>query len=103
MGHREAGFGLEEIGRNLTPSPFLSTGVGAVAALARAGGTQAGRWLPSIASGETIVALAIDEGAKHRPDRIATTATRAGNGFRLDGKKSFVLHGHVAEIGRAHV
>ena len=43
-------------------------------------------------------ALAIDEGAKHRPDRIATTATRAGNGFRLDGKKSFVLHGHVADM-----
>src|SRR3546814_521937 len=91
MGHMEAGIVLEEIGRNLTPSPFLSTGVGAVAALAKAGGTQAGRWLPAIASGEAIVALAIDEGAKHRPDRIATTATRAGNGFRLDGKKSFVL------------
>src|SRR3546814_3151636 len=61
MGHMEAGIVLEEIGRNLTPSPFLSTSVGAVAALARAGGTQAGRWLPSIASGETIVALAIAE------------------------------------------
>ncbi len=98
MGHMEAGIVLEEIGRNLTPSPFLSTSVGAVAALAKAGGTQAGRWLPAIASGEAIVALAIDEGAKHRPDRIATTATRAGNGFRLDGKKSFVLHGHVADM-----
>ena len=98
MGHMEAGIVLEEIGRNLTPSPFLSTSVGAVAALAKAGGTQAGRWLPAIASGEAIIALAIDEGAKHRPDRIATTATRAGNGFRLDGKKSFVLHGHVADM-----
>jgi alkylation response protein AidB-like acyl-CoA dehydrogenase len=98
MGHMEAGIVLEEIGRNLTPSPFLSTSVGAVAALAKAGGTQAGRWLPAIAGGEAIVALAIDEGAKHRPDRIATTATRAGNGFRLDGKKSFVLHGHVADM-----
>ena len=28
----------------------------------------------------------------------STTATRAGNGFRLDGKKSFVLHGHVADM-----
>src|SRR3546814_1684021 len=68
MGHMEAGIVLEEIGRNLTPSPFLSTGVGAVAALAKAGGTQAGRWLPAIASGEAIVALAIDEGAKHRSE-----------------------------------
>ena len=98
MGHVEAGIVLEEIGRNLTPSPFLSTSVGAVAALAKAGGTQAERWLPAIAAGEAIVALAIDEGSKHRPDRIATTATRAGNGFRLDGKKDFVLHGHVADM-----
>src|SRR3546814_10911659 len=94
----EAGIVLEEIGRNLTPSPFRATGVGAVAALAKAGGTQASRWLPAIAGGEAIIALAIDEGAKHRPDRIATTATRSGNGFRLDGKKSFVLHGHVADM-----
>ena len=36
MGHAEAGIVLEEIGRNLTPSPFLSTSVGAVAALAKA-------------------------------------------------------------------
>src|SRR3546814_8248181 len=28
-------------------------------------------WLPAIAAGEAIIALAIDEGAKHRPDRIA--------------------------------
>src|SRR3546814_1621952 len=66
----EAGIVLEEIGRNLTPSPFRATGVGAVAALAKAGGTQASRWLPAIAGGEAIIALAIDEGAKHRPDRI---------------------------------
>jgi alkylation response protein AidB-like acyl-CoA dehydrogenase len=98
MGHAEAGIVLEEIGRNLTPSPFLSTSVGAAAALAKAGGTQADRWLPAIAAGEAIVALAIDEGAKHRPERIAATATRSGNGFRLDGRKSFVLHGHVADM-----
>ena len=98
MGNAEAGIVLEEIGRNLTPSPFLSTSVGAVAALSKAGGTQAARWLPAIAAGEAIAALAIDEGAKHRPERIATTATRSGNGFRLDGKKSFVLHGHVADL-----
>ncbi len=98
MGHAEAGIVLEEIGRNLTPSPFLSTSVGAVAALTKAGGTQADRWLPAIAAGKAIIALAVDESSKHRPDRIATTATRSGNGFRLDGKKCFVLHGHVADM-----
>lgn len=97
MGHMEAGIVLEEIGRNLTPSPFLTTSVGAVSALSAAGGVQADRWLPAIAAGEAIVALAIDEQARHRPERVATKASRSGNGFRLDGQKSFVLHGHVAD------
>ena len=33
LGHVEAGVVLEAIGRNLSPSPFLSTAVGAVTAL----------------------------------------------------------------------
>lgn len=98
MGHMEAGIVLEEIGRNLSPSPFLSTSVGAVAALVAGGGTQAARYLPAIAAGEAIAALAIDESARHRPERVATKASRSGNGFRLDGQKSFVLHGHVADV-----
>ena len=32
-----------------------------------------------------------------RPARIATTAERSGNGFRLNGAKGFVLDGHVAD------
>ncbi len=98
MGHAEAGIVLEEIGRNLTPSPFLSTSVGAVAALVAGGGAAAAEWLPAIASGAAIAALAVDEGAKHRPERIACTATRSGNGWRLDGRKSFVIGGHVADV-----
>ena len=98
LGHAEAGIVMEEIGRNLTASPFLSTGIGAVAAFKKAGGAQAERWLPAIAAGEAIFALAIDEGPKHRPERIATAATRSGNGFRLDGRKVFVLHGHSADV-----
>lgn len=98
MGHMEAGIVLEEIGRNLTPSPFLTTSVGAVEALKTGGGVQASRWLPAISAGQAIAALAIDEQARHRPDRVSTKATRSGNGFRLDGQKSFVVHGHVADV-----
>ena len=93
LGHVEAGIVLEEIGRNLTPSPFLSTAVAAVEAL-KAGDAD----LPRIVSGDAIVALAIDEGAKHRPGSIAMVAERSGNGFKLSGKKQFVLHGHVADM-----
>jgi len=95
LGHVEAGVVLEEIGRNLSPSPFLSTAVAAVEALKGTG--QAERWFPSIIAGETVAALAIDEGAKHR-DTVAMTAERSGNGFKLTGAKRFVTHGHTADL-----
>lgn len=95
LGHVEAGIVLEEIGRNLSPSPFLATSVAAVAALT---GTAPGeRWLPEIAAGKTIAALAIDERAKHG-DSVTLRAERSGNGFRLSGTKQFVAHGHVADL-----
>lgn len=95
LGHVEAGVVLEEIGRNLSPSPFLTTAVAAVAALD--GTAQAEHWFPGILSGETVAALAIDDGPKHR-ERVAMRAERAGNGFRLSGAKQFVTHGHVADL-----
>lgn len=95
LGHVEAGVVLEEIGRNLTPSPFLFTAVAAVEALK--GTAAAERWFPGIVAGETVAGLAIDESAKHR-DAVALKAERSGNGFRLSGTKRFVTHGHVADL-----
>jgi len=95
LGHVEAGVVLEEIGRNLSPSPFLATAVAAVEALK--GSAAARAWYPGILAGETVAALAIDEGAKH-DGRIAMQAERAGNGFRLTGAKQFVTNGHVADL-----
>ncbi|MFM6854632.1 MAG: acyl-CoA dehydrogenase family protein [Sphingopyxis sp.] len=98
LGHAEAGIILEEIGRNLTPSPFLTTAVAATAALNAAGGATADQWLPRIAAGDAVIALAIDESARHRPERTALTAERSGNGFRLTGTKTFVINGHSADM-----
>ena len=98
LGHAEAGIVLEEIGRNLTPSPFLATSVAAASALGAAGGAMANEWLPRIAAGDAVIALAIDEAARHRPERTALRTERAGNGFKLSGTKTFVLHGHVADM-----
>ncbi|WP_380785751.1 acyl-CoA dehydrogenase family protein [Sphingomonas sp. R86521] len=95
MGHVEAGIVLEEIGRNLSPSPFLTTAVAAVEALT--GTPHAARWFPGIVAGETVAALAIDERAKHG-GAIGMTAERSGNGFKLTGQKRFVGHGHVADL-----
>jgi alkylation response protein AidB-like acyl-CoA dehydrogenase len=99
LGHVEAGVLMEEIGRNLTPSPFLSSAVVAASALARAGSdSQKREYLPKIVAGELIATLAVDETAKHRPRKIALKATRSGNGFALSGSKSFVVDGHVAGL-----
>ncbi len=95
LGHVEAGVVLEEIGRNLSPSPFLSTAVAAVEALK--GTPHAARWFPGIVAGETVAALAIDERAKHGSG-ITMRAERSGNGFKLSGTKQFVTHGHVADL-----
>jgi len=96
LGHVEAGIVLEEIGRNLTPSPFLTSAIAFVTALK--GTAHAARWFPAIIAGETVAALAIDEGAKHRPEGIAMRAERSGNGFSLSGRKQFVVQGASADI-----
>jgi len=96
LGQVEANLVLEEIGRNLTPSPFLTTSVAAVRALQ--GSAQAERWFPGIVAGETIAALAIDEGKNHNPAATALEAKRQGNGFLLNGHKQFVVHGASADL-----
>jgi acyl-CoA dehydrogenase len=98
LGVVEAGLIGEQLGHTLTPSPFLSTAVLAAWAIAQAGSpAQRLRLLPRIAAADTVLALAVEEHGKHRPAAIATTATRDGAGFRLDGSKLFVPDGHVAE------
>ena len=96
LGHVEAGIVLEEIGRNLTPSPFLITAVAVVEALR--GSASRARWLPGILSGDTVAALAVDEGPKHRPEAVAMRAERSGNGFKLSGRKQFVVQGASADF-----
>lgn len=98
MGHVEAGIVLEEIGRNLTPSPFLTSSVMAATALDAASADLRGRYLPGLIAGENVFAVAIDEGPRHRPERIKTRAERSGNGFRLSGAKDFVVHGGSADM-----
>lgn len=98
MGHVEAGIVCEEIGRNLTPSPFLISAVAVAEALKTAPHDVRARWLPGIVAGETVAALATDEGPKHRSFDIAMTASPSGNGYKLTGEKSFVVQGASADV-----
>jgi alkylation response protein AidB-like acyl-CoA dehydrogenase len=93
-----AGLIAEEIGRNLSATPFLSTAILAATTLNK-GGSQAQKetLLPQIAAGELIVALATDERPRHAPFNIATRASGSAGKFKLNGKKLHVLDGHVAD------
>jgi acyl-CoA dehydrogenase len=103
--HGGTGFGwqalgaiLTETGRQLTASPLLATVVVGTAALLRGSAAQQGAHLPAIAAGERTFALALEEGPHHAPFAVATSARRDGDAFVVDGRKTFVLDGHVAEV-----
>jgi alkylation response protein AidB-like acyl-CoA dehydrogenase len=89
---------LEEFGRALVPGPFMSTVIGGAIPLLEAGSeAQKREYLPRIASGELIMTLALTEpSASYEPDGIATTATREGDQYVLNGTKLFVTDAHVA-------
>ena len=96
LGAVEAALVLEEIGRNLTPSPFLTTAVAAARAIE--GTAHAERWYPGILSGDAVLSLAVDESRRHAPERSTLKAERRGNGFLLNGAKQFVVHGNSADM-----
>ena len=95
FGYLSMGLILEELGRTLTASPLLVSGMAAASALVLGGSdAQKTEWLTKIAEGTAVGALAIDEGPHHAPDKVATTF----EGGKITGKKSFVLEGFKADI-----
>src|SRR5690606_5671524 len=98
-GYLSMGLIREELGRTLTASPLLASGLGAASALVLGGSDeQKSNWLPKIASGEVVGALAVDEGAHHAPEKVALKAEKSGDGYTLNGTKSFVLEGLAANL-----
>src|SRR5579864_2648886 len=102
-----AGFGMvelcivaEEFGRALLCAPYFSTAVLAANAILNAGTeAQKSAFLPDIAKGARLATLAITEpDGNWDPSSIKTVATRDADGFRLDGAKSYVVDGHVANL-----
>jgi alkylation response protein AidB-like acyl-CoA dehydrogenase len=91
---------LEELGAALYGGPYLASGVLAATALLASTDEAARRdLLPGIASGETIATLAFTEDdGSWDPGKIRLAATKAGDDWRLDGHKSFVLDGGTAGL-----
>ena len=99
FGYGGLGVVLEETGKTLVSSPLISTVlVGATAIVQLGNETQKQDLLPKIVAGELLTALALDEHTNHNPSKIATTATKVDGGYALNGSKTFVLDGHVANM-----
>jgi alkylation response protein AidB-like acyl-CoA dehydrogenase len=88
-----------ELGRGLVVEPVIPAAVCAAAVLARFGTpVQKDRWLTALAGGGKIVTLAWQEPAsRYRPESVRTVATRSADGYVLNGSKSLVWHGEIAD------
>ncbi len=100
LGYGYVGLGLviEQMGRNLSVSPLMSS-IATAASLVNIAGSEEQKQdlLPRIASGNLLLALALQEGRHHAPEKTSLRATSNDNGYSLSGKKVAVLDAHVAD------
>jgi alkylation response protein AidB-like acyl-CoA dehydrogenase len=91
---------LGELGRALAPVPFLSSvAMSGQIILAHGSEEQRARWLPGIASGDRIAALAVSE----QPQGFAgggmeIEAQDTTDGWKLTGQKDYVLDAPAADL-----
>jgi alkylation response protein AidB-like acyl-CoA dehydrogenase len=99
-GYADLAIVLHELGRAITPSPFLASAVLATGALTLADNERlAAGFLASLAAGQSLgsVALAGTDGS-YDHGRLTTTWQSSGASVRLDGVSAFVLDADVADV-----
>ncbi|MBL6458014.1 acyl-CoA dehydrogenase family protein [Belnapia sp. T6] len=108
FGEDEGGFGggpvetlivAEQIGRYITLEPWMSTVVIGGGFL-RHGASQELRneLVPQVASGEMLLAFAqVERQSRYDLFDVATTAKRDGDGWVINGRKGYVVHGDSAD------
>jgi alkylation response protein AidB-like acyl-CoA dehydrogenase len=89
-------------GRALVVEPYLATVVLCGSLLQQyasdASEAKCAQKLSAIAAGETRMSLAVHERAgRYQYAYVATTATREGDSYIINGQKSVVIHGDVAD------
>ena len=91
---------MEALGRALGVEPWLATAVMAARCVATAGTEdQKSYLLPRILDGSMRLACAFGEpGSRHDPAQVETTARLDGGFWVLNGAKSVVVHGAVADL-----
>jgi alkylation response protein AidB-like acyl-CoA dehydrogenase len=90
---------FEEMGRFAVPSPFANTVVLCGIPILEAGNPdQKKSFLPRLAAGEAIMALALTEAsATYTPEGVEVSATRDGTDFIINGTKLFIEDAHIAD------
>jgi alkylation response protein AidB-like acyl-CoA dehydrogenase len=97
MGPVEAMVVMEELGRGLVMEPLAQT-LMASHALRYAPAPLQSQWLPDVASGEALVALAVQErSARYQLNWADTTAVQSGSAWVVSGKKILVAAGAHAK------
>ena len=99
-GFEELAVVIEQFGEALVVEPFVPSVVVAAGLIRELGTTaQKGAWLPAIANGASIAALAHGErAARGTPAFVETRATPQGDGWRLDGAKAVIWGADVADL-----
>jgi acyl-CoA dehydrogenase len=96
LGLVELGLIAHQAGRTLSGAPFLTSNFGAAKAIELYGNdTQKARWLPGLASGETIGAIAFAAGADALPAQPAVIL----NSGKIEGTAPGVSGGLLADVG----
>jgi 3-oxocholest-4-en-26-oyl-CoA dehydrogenase beta subunit len=90
---------MEEIGRGCLTGPFFSTAVLSTLPILAAGSAELKKeFLPGIAKGENIFALALTEpSATYEASGIATKAVRDKGSYIINGTKLFIHDAHIAD------
>ena len=90
---------VEQLAHGLVTEPYIPSVVLAGGLLARLGSAeQKQRALRPILEGDTSAALAYGERqSRYDLTDCLTRAERSGDGYRLDGEKTWVLNGHAAD------
>jgi pimeloyl-CoA dehydrogenase small subunit len=91
---------MEALGRHLSVEPYLGTVVMAASCIATVGTPdQQSYLLPKIMDGSLRLACAFGEpGSRYDLDHVETTARQDGGFWVIDGAKSVVMHGAVADL-----
>lgn len=91
---------MTELGRGLCIEPYLQSVVLGGGLISQAGNEQQKeQWLAGIATGETQLAVGLQEPQSfYNTNDVETTAEKTDSGYVLNGRKAVVIGGHSANL-----